>query len=162
MSKVKQEKFVFKKPPTFRDYFIGLSKRPCMQRSPIQNPDNLPGLRLSEDDDLMPRVGEAPDEDAPLEHVGGAGFKEACLVVSLQNLGLSVVCDTDGPFTISLGTRYCVPLVFSYVTMICPLCRMASTLCMMQRKSISLPCPCGRASSRSSTTLRLPRSPCLA
>ena len=102
MSKVKQEKFVFKKPPTFRDYFIGLSKRPCMQRSPIQNPDNLPGLR-PEDDDLMPRIGETPDEDAPLEHMRGAGFKEACLVISLQNLGLPVVCDTDGPFTISFG-----------------------------------------------------------
>ena len=65
------------------------------------------------------------------------------------------------PSPFPLGIRYCVSLVFSYVTMICPLCRMANTLCIMYRKSISLPCPCGRASSRSSTTLRLPRSPCL-
>ena len=57
----------------------------------------------------MPRVGEAPDEDAPLEHVGGAGFKEACLIVSLQNLGLPVVCDTDGPFTISFGNTLLRP-----------------------------------------------------
>lgn len=51
----------------------------------MPNPDHLPGLEDCEEDDGFPRVG------APREPSGGAGYKDACLLVSLQNLGLPVV-----------------------------------------------------------------------
>ena len=150
----------FQEAPHFPGLFYCTFQTPCMQRSPIQTQTIYLAfvLRMMT---LCLVLVKLPDEDAPLEHMRGAGFKEACLVISLQNLGLPVYVTLMVPSPFPLGIRYCVSLVFSYVTMICPLCRMANTLCIMYRKSISLPCPCGRTSSRSSTTLRLPRSPCL-
>ena len=71
------------------------------------NPDPLPGLGMpsDEEDHCMPAPGEAPDEE-----FGGAGsqdgFKDICLILALQSLGLPVPCDRDGPFPISHGNKF--------------------------------------------------------
>ena len=88
--------------------------------------------------DFMPAVGDCPDEpdqahfqDIPPEDsmplgyselsdadaaaccIGGASFKDACLITSLQNLGLPVSCSSHGPFPISFGNQLLQPLGLS-------------------------------------------------
>ena len=75
----------------------------------IPNPDTLPGLHPpSDDEDPMPRVGAAPD----LEYGGPGcqnGFKDVCLIMAMQKIGLPVVCDQDGPFSVSYGNSLLLP-----------------------------------------------------
>ena len=74
------------------------------------NPDSLPGLQNASDseDDPMPPVGCAPEDS-----IGGSGsqggFKDVCLVLALQSLGLPVACDRDGPLSISYGNSLLLP-----------------------------------------------------
>ncbi|CAK9076205.1 unnamed protein product [Durusdinium trenchii] len=37
------------------------------------------------------------------------GFKDVCLIMAMQNIGLPVVCDQDGPFSISYGNSLPLP-----------------------------------------------------
>ena len=79
------------------------------------NPDSLPGLQCAsddddDDDDVLPAGGASPDDDA----LGGSGcqqrgFKDVCLVLALQSLGLPVSCDRGGPFPISYGNTLLLP-----------------------------------------------------
>ena len=75
----------------------------------IPNPDTLPGLHPpSDDEDPVPRVGAPPD----LEFGGPGcqnGFKDVCLIMAMQNIGLLVVCDQDGPFSVSYGNSLLLP-----------------------------------------------------
>ena len=74
------------------------------------NPDSLPGLQCASDDDVLPAAGASPDDDA----LAGSGcqqrgFKDVCLVLALQSLGLPVSCDRGGPFPISYGNTLLLP-----------------------------------------------------
>ena len=83
--------------------------------APVPNP-RFHTLEGDEEDDFMPPVGEAPDEDQsslPDDFVGGSGldekYKDVCLIVALRNLGLPVTCDKDGPFSVSYGNSLLQP-----------------------------------------------------
>lgn len=92
----------------------------CLEGPP--NPDNLPGLQLESDDDALPAIGELPDDDGD-DVIGGAGsqhaFKDVCLVLALQSLGLPVSCDTDGPFPISYGNTLLLPFGLQLCQKLC-------------------------------------------
>ena len=111
LSKVKQEKRVFTSLRPVHAGVIVLDspspvKRACIRAPP--NPDSLPGLfQDAGEEDGMPRVGDRPDD--ALEVSGGAGFRDVCLLVSLQRLGLPVMCEADGPFSVSFGNMLLQP-----------------------------------------------------
>ena len=83
-------------------------KRQC-DATPIMNPDRLAGLDLPSDtEDPLPAIGEAPhgDVDGCTSH---DSFKNLCLILALQNLGLPIPCDRDGPFSVSYGNSLLLP-----------------------------------------------------
>ena len=116
-----------------RTLCIELSDSSTPPPSPIDAGQGLAlpvGIFEEDVPDFMPAVGDCPDEpdqahfqDVPPEDsmplgyselsdadaaaccIGGAAFKDACLITSLQNLGLPVSCSSDGPFPISCGNQ---------------------------------------------------------
>ena len=63
-------------------------------------PDQAHFQEILPEDSMPHGYSELSDADAAACCIGGAAFKEACLITSLQNLGLPVSCSPHGPFPI--------------------------------------------------------------
>ena len=119
---VKKERAVFKALRPSSSGVISLdlpSPQKRLRSSAVPNPDDLPGL---------PPAGEAPDEDV-YENTGGTYYQDACLFVSLQNLGVPISCMSNGPFSVSFGNSLLKPLGVQ-------LCHMKDLHCLPDGKYI--------------------------
>ena len=68
-------------------------------------PDQAHFQDVTREDSMPLGYAELSDADAAACCIGGAAFKDACLITSLQNLGLPVSCSSDGPFPILFGNQ---------------------------------------------------------
>ena len=114
------------KPVPVKQEFPGQRFRHLRSASVFINLSDTPprasgGASSQQDEISLPAVGEAPDEgELEADNSGGASYNDACLIVSLQNLGLPVSCPSHGPFSVSFGNTLLLPLGVQMCNLIRP------------------------------------------